>query len=452
MSAPKVTFITHEATRTGAPRVLLTLMQWLKANTDIRMSTLVMRPGPLLREYAALGPVVEHEGDWRYLLFLQRGIRLARQLTIAQERPFDAFVHRASGRSLWMTNARQLNTLGECDLIYANSVQSGWGVRSIAGRAPVLSHLHELSDALLDPYERTNVATMTSPRVEHIIVPALAVRHLLVTRLGVDATRVSVEYPFIDAAAHRPDGGTRRRVRQELEIPDDAVVVGMSGMFILRKSPDRFIDVAAQVVKRAGHRPVYFMWIGGSAQLEYGRYMITDVERLGIADRFRHVHERADPRPYLAALDIFMLSSRSDPFPLVCLEAASMAEAPIVCFDQAGGMPELVGDECGIVVPYLDVAAAAEAILRLVDDPELRRTLGRNAAQRVRTRHDVATTAPAIAQIITNALDAGGRAGSVPASSSARRAFSGNGRTHHPLGALQRGGEAHETAPLVHSE
>ena len=442
MTAPRtVTFITHEATRTGAPRVLLSLMQWLRANTDLRMQTLAVRPGPLLREFRALGRVVQLEGDWPCLLSVQRGIRLARQTTAGVDRPFDRIVHRAAGMALWLACAPQLRGLGECDLIYANSVQSGWGVRSINSRAPLISHLHELEDALLDPYEAPNVRTMCGIRARQIVVPAVAVRDLLVNRMGIEASRISVLYPFITVPRARVDRDKRRAVRRKLEIPENAIVVGMSGAFILRKSPDRFIDIAARVMHQARGAPVYFVWIGGDATLEYGRYVMTDIRRLGLTDRFRHVTERIDPRPYLGALDIFLLSSRSDPFPLVCLEAAVHAEMPIVCFDQAGGMPELVGRDCGIVVPYLDTNAAAAAVLQLTDDPAARHKLGANAAERVRTNHNVTRSAPAIAAMITRAIE--GRA--APPASNGALPRSG-------LQALEESRHTHRAASLVHAE
>ena len=436
-----VTFITHEATRTGAPRVLLSLMQWLRANTDLRMQTLAVRPGPLLREFRALGRVVQLEGDWPYLLSVQRGIRLARQMTTGVDRPFDRIVHRAAGMSLWLACAPQLRRLGECDLIYANSVQSGWGVRSINSGAPLVSHLHELEDALLDPYEAPNVRTMCGTRARQIVVPAVAVRDLLVHRMGIDASRISVLYPFITVPDARVDRDMRRTVRRKLEIPENAIVVGMSGAFILRKSPDRFIDVAARVMHQARGAPVYFVWIGGDATLEYGRYVMTDIRRLGLTDRFRHVTERIDPRPYLGALDIFLLSSRSDPFPLVCLEAAVHAETPIVCFDQAGGMPELVGRDCGIVVPYLDTVGAAEAVFQLSKNAELRRELGANAAERVRTHHNVTRSAPAIAAMITCAIEGG----AAPPALNGALPRSG-------LQPLEESRHTHRAASLVHAE
>jgi glycosyltransferase involved in cell wall biosynthesis len=192
----------------------------------------------------------------------------------------------------------------------------------------------------------------------------------------------------------------------------------MSGMLIMRKGADVLVQVAAKVLSAPSARPVYFAWIGGGRDTEYARYLVEDIRRMGLEDRIRLIPEQADASPYLGALDIFMLSSRSDPFPLVCLEAAVQAEAPIVCFADAGGMPELVGSECGVVVPYLDTDAAAAAILGLVDDHDLRKRLGRNAAEAVRTRHDVSRTAPQIAALMNSVMSgrsAGPSARTLPA-------------------------------------
>jgi glycosyltransferase involved in cell wall biosynthesis len=72
---------------------------------------------------------------------------------------------------------------------------------------------------------------------------------------------------------------------------------------------------------------------------------------------------------YYAAADIFFLPSREDPFPSVVLEAMAFG-LPIVCFENATGAAELTEKEAaGIVVPYLDIAAAAQAISTLLTDP-----------------------------------------------------------------------------------
>jgi glycosyltransferase involved in cell wall biosynthesis len=81
------------------------------------------------------------------------------------------------------------------------------------------------------------------------------------------------------------------------------------------------------------------------------------------------------PADYMAAADVFVLTSREDPYPLVCLEAAAL-EKPIVCFEGGGGTPEFVEADCGFVVPYLDIIGMADRVISLLDSPDCRDNLG----------------------------------------------------------------------------
>ncbi len=98
---------------------------------------------------------------------------------------------------------------------------------------------------------------------------------------------------------------------------------------------------------------------------------------------------------YLKAGDLFILPSREDPFPLVCLEAA-MCGLPVLCFRDAGGMPEFVEEDAGFVVPFEDTKKLAEKIVQLHDDPELRERLGRQAREKVHARHVTPIASPKI--------------------------------------------------------
>jgi len=75
------------------------------------------------------------------------------------------------------------------------------------------------------------------------------------------------------------------------------------------------------------------------------------------------------------ATDIVVMASRTEGMPRVILEAFARA-VPVVA-PQVGGIPEAVRDsETGLLVPPGDADALADALLRLIVDPELRRSLG----------------------------------------------------------------------------
>jgi glycosyltransferase involved in cell wall biosynthesis len=159
-------------------------------------------------------------------------------------------------------------------------------------------------------------------------------------------------------------------------------VVGGCGTLDWRKGPDIFLQVAAAMVRTGSDRPPHFVWIGGDLTGRPAAQLRFDAERLGVSDIVHFVGATPDTYRYMSIMNVFFLSSREDPFPVVCLEAASLA-VPSMYFAESGGMREFVGTDANLVVPYLDVAAAADAIRRLATMPNLLADLGREAKAKV---------------------------------------------------------------------
>jgi glycosyltransferase involved in cell wall biosynthesis len=150
---------------------------------------------------------------------------------------------------------------------------------------------------------------------------------------------------------------------------------------------------------------VYFVWVGGGWSPDPEQFE-HDIRKSGLAEKVRFTGAVTNPADYCGAADVFVLTSREDPYPLVCLEAAALGK-PIVCFGEAGGMPEFVEEDCGSVVPYLDVAAMADRVIALLGAPELRQTLGAAARRKVTERHDIGVAGPKILEIIERTIARG---------------------------------------------
>ena len=172
---------------------------------------------------------------------------------------------------------------------------------------------------------------------------------------------------------------------------------------IWRKGPELFLAVAQQVTRQLPD--VHFIWVGGDPQSATYQELQRDVRLLGLQDRVTLAGNQADIASYYAAFDVFLLTSREDPFPLVCLEAA-LYETPVLCFANSGGMPEFVRDDAGVVVPYLDTVAMAANTIALLQDERRRLQLGRTARQRVLTEHTIEAVGPAILHLIESTLSA----------------------------------------------
>ena len=107
----------------------------------------------------------------------------------------------------------------------------------------------------------------------------------------------------------------------------------------------------------------------------------TQIADLAVAGTVELAGEVPDVRPHLADSDVFVLSSRSEGMPLSVLEAMA-AELPVVA-SAVGGLNEVVVDgETGLLVEAGNVDSLAQALERLVGEPELRERLGRLGRQR----------------------------------------------------------------------
>lgn len=408
----RVLFVSHEASRSGAPLVLLRFLRWLSGNSDIAPVMLFARGGELTPDFAQIGPVLTLDGDSTET---RAPLRLLRRLGSA-DRPFAPLpaglslaerAVRVPARGFVLRDvARRIEHLGQPELIYVNSVYAAAALPLLPKSIPVIAHVHELgySLRLCAHFEPHTVGNMMG-RANYYVAASGAVAAALVDELGIDPARIAVCHSFIptDTAPLSPVAVSAARA--ELGLPLDALVVGSVGTVEWNKGPDLFIQVAKRTLETVGKdHNVVFVWVGRPAT--WGDWWEGqtrhDVERAGLADRVRFVGARRDPAPIMSLFDLFLLPSRSDAFPLVCLEAAALGK-PIVCFD-AGGMTELLLPEERLVVPYLDVDGMAARVSQLLCSGAERRELGEALGRRVRARHRVEHVAPVILDRIDRAL------------------------------------------------
>ncbi len=181
----------------------------------------------------------------------------------------------------------------------------------------------------------------------------------------------------------------RKRVRIELNIPANAVLVTMISRLLRSKGVLEFAS-AARVVKQ--HAPeVKFLLVGPHDTDNINHLTSDEVSQL--------VHDviwagtRSDIPAILAASDIFAFPSfYREGIPRALIEAASM-ELPIITTDTPGCREVVKHEVNGFLVPRHDISPLTRAILRLAKNPEIRSQFGQRSRKHAVTYFDLKVVA-----------------------------------------------------------
>jgi glycosyltransferase involved in cell wall biosynthesis len=257
-----------------------------------------------------------------------------------------------------------------------------------------LWHIHELEYVLRLTTIGREIEQLF-PLATRFVAVSDSVRKTLVQKFAVRANAVDLVHGFVPSPNLLVSQRESRRseIRRSLNWPADAFVVGACGDLGWRKGTDVFLRIANEMLKPDEDDRIRFLWVGGRASSDEALRFEHDVRSFGLEERCRHIPTTAEVLDYYYAMDVFALTSREDPFPLVMLEAGTCS-LPIVCFAGSGGGPEFVGDDAGLTASYLDTRTFIDCLHKLRESPELRAKLGMAAAEKVRRNHAIETQAP----------------------------------------------------------
>lgn len=350
----RILFVTHDASRTGAPLFLLHFMRWMhEKHPGIECDLLIRRSGELDPEYMSVAHTTyQWQKEFRFTKFLHSNKLIGRR-------------HGAINnllRHLTAYEGRLLASLGRngYDLVFVNSFANAPLIPLLANRmkgSPIICRPPELKRWVEDRIGVDSVRQATK-HVDRFIAVSDLVAHYLRTDLNIPAEKIVNIPGFI---RNRVIRAGKSEIRSRLGIADDAFLVCGSGTLDWRKGVDLFVHIAADTSRRHPDRNIRFCWIGGGSNSDSFRQVQFDLDLLKVSPPIVFVPSTDSPLDYFSASDLFALTSREDPFPLVALEAASCG-LPIVCFDAAVGSKEFVNDNTGKLIPYLDTAAFTEAI------------------------------------------------------------------------------------------
>lgn len=178
-------------------------------------------------------------------------------------------------------------------------------------------------------------------------------------------------------------------LREELNIASDARIICYIGRIVEHKNLKILIEALALLKSRDKDytRKIKLLFVGEtpkrrSSDKDFRERLEILAKFLNVRDSVLFTGKRADVINILRQIDVFVMPSLLEVCSLAILEAMIMAK-PVVAME-AGGNPELVTSETGILVKPRDFKGLADAIELLLDDPQKATLMGEAASERVK--------------------------------------------------------------------
>lgn len=278
----------------------------------------------------------------------------------------------------WLNRLRELVRSWRPDIVHVHSPQPAAMARPMLralgrGRPAILYTEHNTWDGYLPVTRAANAATWF-----------LDDYRLTVSKTALDSvprwmrSRTEVLVHGVDLKEVRSHSANRDRIRAELGVAGDEILVVTVANLREHKDYPTLLAAARQVIDRDA--PVRFVAVGqGPLESE----IRSEIDRLGIGNRFQLLGYRPDSLDVIAAGDVFCLSSIAEGYPVSLMEALALGR-PVVA-TAVGGVPEAVRDGVeGILVPPSSPQSLADALIEMAAERD--RVVSMSEAARERSR------------------------------------------------------------------
>jgi len=373
----RILFISHNATLTGAPMVLLNLLKWLKQNTNSEIILFVNDAG--------------YDGG----KLLEKFSEVAETYLIEK-----------------MTDHELYNLLAskKIDLIFSNTIVNIHLLNKIYNvlQVPHICFVHELESVIKECRGLKENIEWVNENTDMFLACSEAVKENLIKNNGIQPEKINIIQEFIEIKKYEPQtiNNATAQLRSKLNIPGDTLVLGVVGAMQWRKGHDLLLPIANSL--KAKNLSFRLLAVGVDATTDPIMYerVSGDIEKAGLKNHVTLIPPDLEIDKYYNLFDVFLMLSREDPFPLVNLHAASFG-CPVLCWDKSGGSPDFVETDCGFVIDYLNIDQLVEKVSLLASNPELRKQLGQAGKTKVESKNSMQVQSPVVNKLMDAAIQKG---------------------------------------------
>jgi glycosyltransferase involved in cell wall biosynthesis len=288
--------------------------------------------------------------------------------------------------------SRLIRSLG-VDVVHLNNAFTPDAILAAHwARVPSVVHLRGFMT------EQSTLELGPSPQVAAVIAVSDAVAASIDAR-KIPRERIVTVYDPVDIKATDDAAGARSHIRAQCGLASEHVAMGIFGRVVEWKGQLEFVHAAIHAMHHNAAIRAVIIGDESDGGPAYFNRVRSAIQNSGLADRFVLVGYRSNVEEFYAAMDIVVHASITpEPFGMVIPEG--MAAGKPVIATNAGGPGEVIEDGItGLLVPLGDVDALCDAMLRLAENPEMRREMGEAARQVALRDYSIPVQARKVASI-----------------------------------------------------
>ena len=347
--------VVHEAQKAGGSWLSLSIIKTIKKVSDLEPVVLMISGGPLVEEFRKVA--VTYELNW----------------------PDFSRVYDVNQLNGVISQLKQLNiSYALCNCVVTGIVAESLNKNNIK----IVTMVHELPTSIKG-YNFEQAAQNAAKYSEDIVFAANFVKEKFVENYPFDEKHCHVisqgVYSTFKCGRFEDKLQHKKKICEKLNVSPNAKFVLGCGYGNFRKGLDWFGLIAVNAMKK--NKELHFIWIG-EKDPEFEKWINNDLHAEGLQDRFHWMGYVNNTEDFFIGSDVFLLSSREDPFPSVVLDSMK-GYTPVIAFENAGGIPEILANECGISVPYGDCNGVVEAIEGLLSDSKKYERIAKNAKHKL---------------------------------------------------------------------
>ncbi len=218
-------------------------------------------------------------------------------------------------------------------------------------------------------------------RVDLVTTISEVIKKNVIDTCPIDPSKVEVIYNGINIKEFQDALNYREKIRQELNISKDEVLIGMIGRFSPGKGHEEFLKTAKIISDKKLNAKFIIVGNASYGEEDYANKIYNLAKELELDNVVKFIGYRKDIPELMSAIDILTIPSYAEAFGNVAIEGMAAAK-PVVATNTDGLAEIVVEDETGLQIPPQNSNALSDALIKLISDEELRKRFGEAGLRR----------------------------------------------------------------------